>query len=787
MSRRRPVITGTGAVCAAGCGVPQVWQSLRAGQSGLGPLTLFSSPRFGQHLVGEVREDVNALAGKVRGSRSDKLVWIAAQEALRMAGLAESAALPAPEKRTVVIGSTVGGMLGTEQVLSAFLREGRSRFGPLRFHECAGAAELCARHIGAQGVCTTVSAACAAGAMALAMGADLITSGAADLALVGGGDSLCRLTLNGFGSLLLLDPNGCRPFDARRTGISLGEGAGMLVLEAEESARSRGARILARLEGWGASCDAWHATAPHPEGRGALAAMRAALDFAGLTPGEVGYVSAHGTGTPDNDATEARALRQLFGDALPPVGSMMRFIGHTLAASGAIKAVLCVEALRQQAVPASLGFEQGDPQVGFEPVREYHERPLRHILSNSFGFGGNNVALVFSQAEAPASAVPLARTPAPRERFAIVGAAVVSAAGTTFDAVRRSFANGGAVPSLSEVRLSAPPGQVPVLACGDFGAEEALDPAKRRKLNRLQQMALIAARQCVPADALAGVTRDRVCVAVGTGLGSLNDTAAFVENLITKDERAPRPLFFTNSVHNGLASQIAIELELRGLNSTSVQRGICFESALWQAAREIHAGRADLAVVGAGDELNPHHLGVGQRWGWWSGQSPDDSTLRGRERALPGEGCAMFTLARPGSVKNPLAWVAAVGIGHSAEGTFDAAAEADWILGVLAAGGIGLAEVDVLLTGANGETGWDSAYQAVTATLAKKAGRAIPAAAYKQCCGEHHSASAFGFYAAVGLVRGEVAVPGLPTTSCRKVVLYTLSPRGGKAMCCVCA
>lgn len=627
--------------------------------------------------------------------------------------------------------------------------------------------------------------------MALAMGADLIATGETDFALVGGGDSLCRLTLNGFGSLLLLDPNGCRPFDARRTGISLGEGAGMLVLEAEEAALSRGAQILARVEGWGTSCDAWHATAPHPEGRGALAAMKAALARANLTAANVGYVSAHGTGTPDNDATEARALNQLFGDALPPVSSMMRFFGHTLAASGAIKAALCVEALRQQAVPASLGFEQPDPQVGFEPVREFHERPVRHILSNSFGFGGNNVALVFSQAEVSQTAVVPAAVSISPNRFAILGAAVLSAAGTTPAAIRQAFARGGAETSLAEARLSQAPGSVPVYACGDFGAEQALDAAKRRKLNRLQQMALVAAKQCLPADVLAATSRDRVCVAVGTGLGSLNDTAAFVENLITKDERAPRPLFFTNSVHNGLASQIAIELELRGLNFTSVQRGICFESALWQATQEIAANRADLAVIGAGDELSPHHLGVGRHWGWWnegtSAVRPFAAALQGRERALPGEGGAMFTLARAALDANPLAWVTAIRVGQLDGKSFAPEAEARWIADALATSGIGLGEVDVLLTGANGEARWDSACQTVAAALAKQAGREIPVAGYKQYCGEHHSASAFGFYVAVGMVRGEIVIPGVAASACRKVVLYTLSPGGGKAVCCVCA
>ena len=235
--------------------------------------------------------------------------------------------------------------------------------------------------------------------MAILAAAELIEQGEADLMLAGAGDSLSRLTLNGFGSLLLLDPNGCRPFDARRTGISLGEGAAMLVIEAEETAVARGAKILARLAGWGASCDAFHATAPQPEGRGALAAMQRALERGQLQPDEIDFVSAHGTATPDNDAMETRALKQLFGDRIPPFASVKRFFGHTLAASGAIKAVLAVQSLREQAVPGTPGFEVADEKLGLEPVKEFRAQPVSRILSNSFGFGGNNVALVFERAD----------------------------------------------------------------------------------------------------------------------------------------------------------------------------------------------------------------------------------------------------------------------------------------------------------------------------------------------------------------------------------------------------
>ena len=795
MSPRNPVITGAGIVCAAGRGVAPVWESIRSNRSGLGPLTLFSSPRYANHLVGQVRDNVDALAGNVRGSRSDKLSWIAAREALAAAGLDSAPANTDPLRVGVMLGATVGGMLGTEKFLAALLRENKHRFGPLRFHECASAADLCAGKIGALGPVATLSTACSAGAMAILAAAELIEQGEADLMLAGAGDSLSQFTLNGFGSLLLLDPNGCRPFDARRAGISLGEGAAMLVIEARETALARGARILARLTGWGASCDAFHATAPRPDGSGALAAMESALQRARLRPGEIDFVSAHGTATPDNDAMETRALKQLFGGCPPPVASVKRFFGHTLAASGAIKAVLAVQSLLEQAVPGTPGFEVADPALGLDPVRVFRAQPLSRILSNSFGFGGNNVALVIERADSDQSApAPLAPQPE-RTRskgFAIVGVGAVSAAGGSPGEIAAAFRNGGPAVSPFPVSVSSPAAQARVYACGDFGADQFIGPGRRRKLSRLQQMALVAARKSF-ASVPAPVAPEKICVAIGTGLGSVNDTAAVVENMILKDERAPRPALFTSSVHNSLASQIAIELNCSGLNSTPIQREISFETALWQAATELASGRADFALAGAADELSRHQLAAGIRWGWWHEASPEirpfAGALKNRQRPLPGEGGAVVTLTREDNPIPPLAYVSAIRIGRSEQP--NAAVEARWIVQTLERDGISPGSVDLLLTGANGLTGPDNFYRAVAEEFSRLAGRSIPCGAYKRACGEHHSASAFGFLTAVGLARGGIApelcamdkttLPG----GCRTVVLLTFTPSGTKGMCCV--
>jgi 3-oxoacyl-(acyl-carrier-protein) synthase len=796
MFRRNPVITGSGIICAAGCGVAAVWESVRANRSGLGPLTLFSSLRYANHPVGQVRDNVDRLAGNVRGSRSDKLAWIAAREALTAAGLESGLIKINPTRAGVMLGATVGGMLGTEEFLAALLRENKHRFGPLRFHECAGAADLCAGKIGALGPVATLSTACSAGAMAILAAAELIEQDEADLVLAGAGDSLSRLTLNGFGSLLLLDPDGCRPFDARRTGISLGEGAAMLVIEAEATALARGATILARLAGWGASCDAFHATAPQAEGRGALAAMQRALEHGRLQPGDIDFVSAHGTATPDNDAMETRALKQLFGDRPPPFGSVKRFFGHTLAASGAIKAVLAVQSLRKQAVPGTPGFEFADASLGLEPVKEFRAQPVSRILSNSFGFGGNNVALVLERADSDRNDAATASLPRPgrphSEGFTVLGIGAVSAAGGSLAEIAATFRKGGPAASAFPVPVISPTAQAQVYACGEFGADQFLAPARRRKLSRLQQMALVAARKSFSPGPDA-VAPEKICVAIGTGLGSLNDTAAFVENMILKDERAPRPSFFTSSVHNSLASQLSIELNCSGLNSTPVQREISFESALWQAATELASGRAELALAGAADELNQYHLAAGMRWGWWDESSPEirpfAGGLKNRWRPRPGEGATVVTLGRAEKSARPLAFVSAIRIGRSEQ--HNAGAEARWIAQTLERDGIPAGGVDLLLTGANGLTEPDNFYRAVAEELSRLAGRGIACGACKHACGEHHSASAFGFLTAVGLVRGEIApehctmnktaLPG----GCRTVALFTFSPAGTKGMCCV--
>jgi 3-oxoacyl-(acyl-carrier-protein) synthase len=728
MSGRNPVVTGVGIVAAPGCGVDAVWRAVAANADGLKPLTLFPSPRYGQVLAGEVRGDLASLGAPLRGSRSDRLGWLAARDAIASAGInfRDHGA-----RAGVLLGCSVGGSFDSERFLEALIKHGRLRARPTRFHECVSVVDLIADHFGLFGPGMAVATACSSGALALAAAAEFIQAGEADVMLAGGADSLSRMTWGGFHSLLLVDDAGCRPFDAHRAGMSLGEGAAVLVLEAEAAARQRGAPILARLTGWGASCDAYHATAPLPDGAGAAAAMQSALRRAGLAPADIHYVNAHGTGTRDNDLAEANALKMVFGGCVPPISSTKRFFGHALAASGALEAVVCVEALRRQELPPNPGFATADPAIGLEPVTALRRAPLTHVMSNSFGFGGNNAVLIFSRPDAPA----LTRPPGPGP-VVVIGLGVVGP---------------GAV-GTREIEPPLPPGKVTVHDCGKLADASLLTANQRRRSSRLVQMALIAARRSQPP-----AQTPRAAVAIGTGLGCLEDAGAFIENSIAKDEREPMPARFPGSVHNAAAAQIAIDLGARGLNSAPTAAEISFEAALWQALHQLAAGEVDCALAGAVDELNKYPLAIGKRWRLWD------------DHVRPGEGAVVANLARLADAPAPLARVTSVRLGRYRR-PFDAGREADWI-----ASAMDLSAIDAVVSGAGGWPALDPLYSAVVSALSDRAGRKLDHQTYKQLCGEYHAASAFGFSVAVDLAR----------RSRRGVLLFTLSPRGAKAICCV--
>ncbi|MCM1501537.1 MAG: beta-ketoacyl-[acyl-carrier-protein] synthase family protein [Bacteroidales bacterium] len=412
----RVLVTGLGAVSALGLSVEDNLAALRAGRSGIVPSPGLVKTNL-RLPVGEVPLTMPELAGML-GIASDMVMTrtalmaaLAASEAMADAGLGarcpdgrfelsgESTSDGAPGRRIgLVLGTSVGGMDISGDFYEEYRRDHSA--GDIRAmlsHDCGASTAFVAGYLGIDGFTTTISTACSSAGNAIMLGARMIRAGLLDIAVVGGSDALSRFTMNGFNSLRILSSSVCRPFDVSRDGLNLGEGAGLLVLESESSASSRGCQGYCAVTGWANVNEAFHQTASSPDGDGAFAAMSEAMAVAGMVPADVDYINTHGTATPGNDLSEGKAIRRMFGAEVPPFGSFKGYIGHTLAASEGIEAVLCARAISDGELWPSLGFSAMDPEICLEPLMAHcHGIKIRNILSNSFGFGGNDSSLVFS-------------------------------------------------------------------------------------------------------------------------------------------------------------------------------------------------------------------------------------------------------------------------------------------------------------------------------------------------------------------------------------------------------
>jgi 3-oxoacyl-(acyl-carrier-protein) synthase len=391
-------VVGTGLITAIGNSAYDSFQSLKSETSGIGSLHLFDT--FHQYLpVGEVKISNHALAEKLNLSltlpRAALLGVHAAREALYSAGIRHL------DKwgTGLVSATTVGGMDKIEKFIPGF--KSNHSNGKLRdviHHGCGNSTDLIADALGINGFVSTVNTACSSSANSIILAARLISEGMLDIAVAGGTDALTKFTLNGFNSLMILDKQPCRPFDASRAGLNLGEGAGFVVLVSDRVLREEKMNSICRIAGYGNANDAYHQTASSPEGRGSFGAMEAALKLSGLLPADIDYINLHGTGTLNNDLSEGTAVKRLFGEHLPKVSSTKGFTGHTLGASGGIEAVFSALAISEQCVFPNLRFETPIPELGIIPQTKFEQDiKVNHVMSNSFGFGGNCSSILFSK------------------------------------------------------------------------------------------------------------------------------------------------------------------------------------------------------------------------------------------------------------------------------------------------------------------------------------------------------------------------------------------------------
>jgi len=551
LSGKKVYIAGVGIISPLGAGLAATEQALRENSSAICPLSLFSL----QHPPPLPAAQVSDLPASTL-PRTHALAIAAALQAMQGCGQPPDA---------VILGTTTGGILTTEQLLTAEVHD------PEKYchHGLTTVAEAVARQVHCRGRALTVSTACSSGAVAISLALKMLQAGKAEWILAGGADSLCHLTYFGFHSLQLVDPEGSRPFDKNRQGMSLGEGAALLLLTT-----IRPKNPLAQLLGAGLSCDAYHPAAPHPEGRGAAKAMQAALDDAGLTVRDIGYISLHGTGTQDNDLAEAKAIRTLFPQP-PPLSSIKGATGHGLAAAGAIEAVVATIAITRELLPANSGCSQPDPELQLSPLLHPVSQSLSAVLSNSFGFGGNNGCLIMAR---PDTLV------APRIRsqsapLSILGSGCISGAGNTHESMARLL------------QAQAIDG---MLALETISAK--LPAGKVRRLKRFPRLALALAAAAFEDS---GLEQGPESVFMGSGWGALSETYDFLKKLRETNEQFPSPTDFVGSVHNSAAGQVAIMYGATGPNITSSGGDYSFEQALLAADTLLDNNSAPAFVLGA--------------------------------------------------------------------------------------------------------------------------------------------------------------------------------------------
>ena len=726
-------ITGTGVVSAIGIGKAATLEALLNNRSGVGQLKYLKTEHK-EFPVGEVKltdaemRERLGIAPNAVTTRTALMGMLALGEALEEARLTPEM-LP---KVGFISGTTVGGMDMSEQYYLDYLN-GDAHKEYIAVYDCGSCSEMTAGHFGKFAFATTLATACSSAANAVIQGANMIRCGKADIVVVGGSECITKFHLNGFNSLMILDTKPCRPFDATRSGLNLGEGAAYLVLESAESAKRRGIAPQALLSGYGNACDAFHQTASSPDGEGAFRAMKEALALAGLQPSDIDYINAHGTGTPNNDVSESQAMMRLFGE-VPPVSSTKPFTGHTTSASGSIEAVFCILALQHGFLPVNLNWSQ-PMDDGVVPVAKPEKKALKHVLCNAFGFGGNDSSLLLSATaglrDCETAGLQNYQTPrspeVPKSRSQIF---VLSAKQISMQQ------------PLSEEWMDNPIiYDVPFTRSIDPSFKEYISPIEARRMGRILKRALATSK-----EALKTAGCDTVdAIMTGTGFGCIENTEFFLDALSNEGEQLLKPTYFMQSTHNTISSLVAIQTKNYNYNATYAHKGISFESALHDAWMQFHLGKIGSALVGCHDEMTETFYRIMKKGG-----------VMGQDDERCGEVAVSVVLSRHceeerrsnpdmsalRQAQGPQSLCRLTGLKMLHQPTMNDLMDA--VTTMLQSAERSLADVDYILTGISGNHENDKAYLAETKTLFGDK----PLLKYKHLFGENFTASGLGFYVA---------------------------------------
>ncbi len=718
-ARPRVVVTGMGAVSACGWGVPALHEGLTTRATRIGPFSRFDHRRQRTHVAGEVPGEPGPAFARGRkwgrASLADRFALFSAREALDQARL--PLPLPAGRLAGLFFGSSTGGMLEGEGYFADVLA-GVPRPDPrlMAAQQLNAPGDAVARAAGVEGPVETISSACASGALAIAAALDAVRSGEVDLALAGGSDSLCQITYSGFNALRAVDEDPCRPFRAERAGLSIGEGAAVLVLERLEDALARGARPLAEIEGAGASCDAGHMTAPDATGAGAALAIGRALRDAARPAEEIAFVNAHGTGTPLNDAAEYAALVRVFGERTRtlPVTSTKSVVGHLLGSSGAVEAVATALGLARRRGASHAGRRPAGPR---DPGAARAGRPDR-------GPGGARRALHqpgLRRGQRRPRPRPLGGLRGAMAAAVVTGVGAVGSFGCGAGALRDALAAG--LLRTTEVDRSGgyhrPRGARTAALVGapDLSAWVAAGAARR--MSPPSKLAVAAARMAL-AEA-GGDEPEPASVALGTAFGAASFSERLLKSVMEEGPETASPFLFTECVANAPAAQVAIACRATGPNLTFAQREASPLVAVAHAAREVAQGVVARALAGAVDECPPLVHAVLDRFRALAPPEADGGETprpfdRLRAGFVAGEGAAVLVIEREDAARARGARTRArvraaatafdptatrVSWGHGTSGLARA------LRRMLDRAGLGVDDVDAVVSGASGAVAGD--------------------------------------------------------------------------------
>ena len=713
----RVFVTGLGVVSPLALGARATMDALVQGRTAFRQLTLFDTSDQRTHraaeVVGLTVADVAPPTHRDTWSRTDAMAVVAAREAL-----AESRLDVSRHETHLAFGGTTGGMFETEQLLAEMHRDASRRepHALMLSHPLSATSDRLQTAVGPFARSRTLCSACSGGANAILLGAAWIRSGRSERVLAGGADGLCRLTFTGFNALGAVAPDRCRPFDRRRAGLGLGEGAAFLVLESEASVRMRGAVPLAELSGWAVGSEAHHITNPEEGGATAAGLMVRALQRGAVAVHELDYVNAHGTGTPLNDAMESRALHRALGPevARVAVSSCKGQIGHTLGAAGAIEAAMTVLAIERDELPPTGGLEEPDAECDLVHVIGKGRRAeVRSAISNSFGFGGTDTVLLFTRPQVLAASRDGERSAA-RERLARRSRVVVTGAATL-----GSLGLLGSRRSLGYLE----PGPAPTGEPLRFEAKEHFDLSRARRMDRPARLLTMAMQTALGECTGKRPIGPELGAIASSAYGNVDASAEFIQRIYEKGGRLASPLAFPNLVPSSPVGHAAIYLGMRGPVLATLDLGVTGEAAIALACELIEAGEASAIVAGSIEEqsaITEHVLGpLCAGSGSWTG--------------VRGEGAAAIVLEEEGHAERRGAR-ALCKIEHSASGRDGFARAAALLPAPRGAALVVVARRDESTLGALAETSWRDV------SIAEVASRA----------GHHEGLGAVAVAAAVG-------------------------------------